>query len=44
MMRLGRKKRKRTVVQSTAIDIKVHPGALVFLAPQEAKRRARRRT
>jgi diacylglycerol kinase (ATP) len=37
-------KKARTVVQSTAIDIKVHPGALVFLAPQEAKRRARRRT
>lgn len=37
-------KKERTVVQSTTIDIKVHPGALVFLAPQEAKRRARRRT
>jgi hypothetical protein len=43
MMPLGRKKGTyRGAIDR--IDIKVHPGALVFLAPQEAKRRARRRT
>ena len=37
-------KKKNEATESIAVDIKVHPGALVFLAPQEAKRRARRRT
>lgn len=36
-------KKKSEATESIAVDIKVHPGALVFLAPNENHRRARRR-
>lgn len=38
-----KKDEKDEKVESISVDIKVHPGALVFLAPREKQRRARKR-
>ena len=39
-----KKKKKDNEADSISVDIKVHPGALVFLAPDEKQRSARKRS